>query len=121
MNLLNANPVKTLDSDYVFPSTGSVQESHALFIHVRTIVEKFVLDLTDLLVCDIVWIREAVKELIATDLAAPLYTVLFSYLQITVNRLFEPSGDAIVTDRNTAWLENIISVVRLILERAQVW
>ncbi|RKO86400.1 hypothetical protein BDK51DRAFT_31775, partial [Blyttiomyces helicus] len=87
------------------------------YSHARATVERFVVELVELMVCDNVVVREAVKEFLGGEMSAELYGILFTHFENIVSRFFDATGEAHCTERNTLFVENAISVLKLILER----
>jgi hypothetical protein len=82
-------------------------------------VEKYVHEMVDLLVCDSAYVRESVRETLGAELNTRLYVILFKYLESIVSRFFDQDGEATPTERYTLFVEQAISVLKLILERIQ--
>lgn len=82
-------------------------------------VNRFVVDMVDLLLCDNIMIREWVKEILGTDLSPALYSVLFRYMETVLSKYFGPDGDPICSASNTLFVEQAISVLKLILDRME--
>ncbi|KAI8373844.1 hypothetical protein BD560DRAFT_393755 [Blakeslea trispora] len=82
-------------------------------------VNKFVVDMVDLLLCDNVIVREWVKEILGTDLSPALYPMLFRYMETVLTKYFGPDGDPICNTRNTLFVEQAISVLKLVLDRME--
>ncbi|PKC12463.1 hypothetical protein RhiirA5_496913 [Rhizophagus irregularis] len=82
-------------------------------------VEKYVHEMVDLLVCDSAYVRESVRETLGNELNTRLYVILFKYLESIVSRFFDPDGEATPTERYTLFVEQAISVLKIILERIQ--
>ncbi|CAG8509250.1 3861_t:CDS:10, partial [Acaulospora colombiana] len=80
----------------------------------HSMVEKYVQDMVDLLVCDSSFVRENVKETLGTELSPKLYVILFNHLESIVSRFFESANPS---ERYTLFVDQSISVLRLILER----
>ncbi|KAG9291425.1 hypothetical protein G9A89_021843 [Geosiphon pyriformis] len=85
----------------------------------HAMVETFVSEMVDLLVCDSIYVRETVKETLGADLSPRLYVILFRHLESIVGRFFDPDGEATCTERFTLFVEQAISVLKLILDRIQ--
>jgi neurofibromin 1 len=64
-------------------------------------------------------IREWVKEILGTDLSPALYSVLFRYMETVLSKYFGPDGDPICSASNTLFVEQAISVLKLILDRME--
>jgi neurofibromin 1 len=82
-------------------------------------VEKYVQEMVDLLVCDSAYVRESVRETLGAELNTRLYVILFKHLESIVSRFFDSDGEANPTERYTLFVEQAISVLKLILERIQ--
>jgi neurofibromin 1 len=82
-------------------------------------VNRFVIDMVDLLLCDNVIVREWVKEILGTDLSPALYPMLFRYMETVLAKYFGPDGDPICSGRNTLFVEQAISVLKLVLDRME--
>lgn len=82
-------------------------------------VNKFVIDMVDLLLCDNIIVREWVKEILGTDLSPALYPMLFRYMETVLAKYFGPDGDPICSGRNTLFVEQAISVLKLVLDRME--
>lgn len=82
-------------------------------------VNKFVVDMVDLLLCDNIVVREWVKEILGTDLSPTLYPMLFRYLETVLTKYFGSDGDPICSSRNTLFVEQAISVLKLVLDRME--
>ncbi|CAG8574310.1 8733_t:CDS:10, partial [Diversispora eburnea] len=106
----NQNNERIIESVYFNGEIGS--NCHAL-------VEKYVTDMVDLLVCDSIYVRESVRETLGTELSPRLYVLLFRNLESIVARFFDTDGEANPTERYTLFVEQAISVLKLILERIQ--
>ncbi|CAG8470540.1 8562_t:CDS:10 [Ambispora gerdemannii] len=85
----------------------------------HSMVEEFVEQMVDLLVCDSVYVRETVKETLGADLSPRLYVILFKHLEKIVAMFFDADGEANCLDRYTLFIEQAISVLKLILDRIQ--
>ncbi|CAG8730319.1 10225_t:CDS:10, partial [Racocetra persica] len=94
-------------------STTKPQESN------QVMVEKYVHDMVDLLVCDSVYVRESVKEILGSELSPRLYVILFKHIESIVSQFFDEDGDVFQTEKNTLCVEQAISVLKLILDRIQ--
>ncbi|KAJ3039290.1 Ras GTPase activating protein ira2 [Rhizophlyctis rosea] len=111
-----------MDPGYAGPNqnawTGVVgQQLMSAFSHARATVERFVGELVELMVCDNVVVREAVKEFLGGEIGGGLHVILFGHFEQIVSHFFDASGEAFCTDRNTLFVENTISVLKLTLDR----
>ncbi|KAI9310474.1 hypothetical protein BX666DRAFT_2126182 [Dichotomocladium elegans] len=79
--------------------------------------ERFVTDMIDLLVCDNVIIREWVREILGTDLSPALYPIMFRHFEDTLSKCFATDRDPITSPRYTLFVEQAISVLKLVLDR----
>ncbi|RGB37714.1 hypothetical protein C1646_638789 [Rhizophagus diaphanus] len=79
-------------------------------------IEKFVQEMVSLLISDTIFVRESVKEALGNELSPRLYVVLFRHLESIVSR-FEKGGEASPQEKFTLFVEQTISVLKLILER----
>ncbi len=80
-------------------------------------VEKFIQEMVSLLVNNAVFVRETVKETLGNELSPRLYVILFSHLESIISRFFDKDGEATPNERYTLFIEQAISVIKLILER----
>ncbi|KAI9323567.1 hypothetical protein BX666DRAFT_2016762 [Dichotomocladium elegans] len=81
-------------------------------------VEKFVMEMVELLVCDNVIVREWVREILGTDLSPALYPILFRHLENTLASCFGgPDLGPSCSSRYTLFVEQAISVLKLVLDR----
>ncbi|KAJ8312996.1 hypothetical protein KUTeg_010369 [Tegillarca granosa] len=83
-------------------------------------VTVFISNLLKLLICQNekfgAQIQKHVKELVGHELNSALYPILFDQIRICVDKFFDPSGQVIVTDLNTQFVENVIFIMKNILE-----
>lgn len=84
-----------------------------------TMVNRFVVDMVDLLLCENIVVREWVKEILGMDLSPALYSMLFRYMETVLAKYFGPDGDPICNASNTLFVEQAISVLKLILDRME--
>lgn len=80
-------------------------------------VDKFIMEMVDLLVSDNVLVREVVKETLGADLSPGLFVILFRHLESVLSRCFDATGEAICSERYTLFVEQAISVLKLVLDR----
>ncbi|KAJ3298331.1 Ras GTPase activating protein ira2 [Borealophlyctis nickersoniae] len=109
------------DGDVVPQGWNGVVGSQLMnsYSHARATVERFVVELMELMQCDNVVVREAAKEFLGGEMNLGLYGILFTQFEKVVTRFFDTlTGEATCTDRNTLFVENTISVLKLILDRA---
>lgn len=81
---------------------------------------RFIGQLLKLLVCNNErfgpQIQKHVKELVGHELSPAIYPILFDQIKLVVDKYFDVSGQVIVTDLNTQFIENIIFIMKNILE-----
>ncbi|KAI8076544.1 uncharacterized protein B0P05DRAFT_546306 [Gilbertella persicaria] len=80
-------------------------------------VDRFISDMTDMLISDNVRIREGIKDIIGNDLSPALYVSLFRHLEVHMNRFFDSNGDAIRSPQNKLFVEQAVLSLKLILDR----
>ncbi|KAF9922254.1 Ras GTPase activating protein ira2 [Linnemannia zychae] len=80
-------------------------------------VERYMLDMVQLLVNEQVFVRDVVKQTLGTELSPALYPVLFKQLIYVVSRFFDSHGEPICTDQYTMFVDQAISVLKLVLDR----
>ncbi|KAI9491357.1 hypothetical protein BDB00DRAFT_874401 [Zychaea mexicana] len=80
-------------------------------------VDKFVMEMVELLICDNVIVREWVREILGTDLSPTLYPIMFRHLENTLAKCFAADHDPICSPRYTLFVEQAISVLKLVLDR----
>lgn len=80
-------------------------------------VDRFLSDMTDMLVSDNVYIREGTKDTLGNDLSPALYVILFRNLESYMTKCFDSNGDAIGSPQNKLFVEQSVLVLRLILDR----
>ncbi|XP_025089024.1 neurofibromin-like isoform X9 [Pomacea canaliculata] len=61
-------------------------------------------------------IQKHVKELVGHELNPALYPSLFDQIKICVDKFFDATGQVIVQDQNTLMIENVIFIMKNILE-----
>lgn len=82
-----------------------------------TMVDKFVMEMVELMICDNVIVREWVREILGTDLSPALYPIMFRHLEHTLAKCFAADHDPICSPRFTLFVEQAISVLKLVLDR----
>ncbi|XP_041348224.1 neurofibromin-like isoform X2 [Gigantopelta aegis] len=61
-------------------------------------------------------IQKHVKELVGHELNPALYPILFDQIKVSVDKYFDSTGQVIVLDMNTQFIENVIFIMKNILE-----
>ncbi|ORX55545.1 hypothetical protein DM01DRAFT_1366815 [Hesseltinella vesiculosa] len=127
--LANSNRLSDNSASNGGGSTTSSNHNYASLIPSEPwmMVNRFMEDMTDLLISDQAFIRETVKDALGNDLSPALYAILFRHLTARTSALFStPSSPTastntkkqpICTTQNTLFVEQSASVLRLILER----
>jgi neurofibromin 1 len=79
--------------------------------------DRFISDMTDMLVSDNVYISEGVKDTLGNDLSPALYVLLFNHLERRLSKCFDANNSAIRSPQNKMFIEQSVLVLRLILDR----
>ncbi|XP_067128062.1 neurofibromin isoform X2 [Centruroides vittatus] len=83
-------------------------------------VTQFVGQLLRLLVCHNekfgTQIQKHVKELVAHEMSATLYPILFDQIKAIVEKFFDPQGQVVMIETNTQFIEHIIFIMKSVLE-----
>lgn len=84
-------------------------------------VTEFIAHLLKLLVCNNdkfgPQIQKHVKEIVANELNPAIYPILFEQIKLDVDKFFEDvNGQVIVNEINTQYIENIIFIMKMIME-----
>ena len=61
-------------------------------------------------------IQKHVKELVGHEMSPSLYPILFDQIKIIVEKFFDQSGQVIVNETNTQFIEHIIFIMKNVLE-----
>ena len=61
-------------------------------------------------------IQKHVKELVGHEMSPALYPILFDQIKIIVEKFFDQSGQVVVNDTNTQFIEHIIFIMKNVLE-----
>ncbi|KAI8643392.1 hypothetical protein BD408DRAFT_414835 [Parasitella parasitica] len=80
-------------------------------------VDRFISEMTEMLVSENVYISEGIKDTLGNDLSPALYMILFQHLEAYMSKCFDANGDAIRSPRNKLFVEQAVIVLRLILDR----
>jgi neurofibromin 1 len=84
-----------------------------------SMVNRFISEMVELLLCDNALARETVKELLGSELSPILYGALFRHLEEIISKFFGSEGEVICNNNYTMFVEQAISVLKLILDRLQ--
>jgi len=63
-------------------------------------------------------IQKHVKELVGHEMSPALYLILFDQIKIIVEKFFDQSGQVVVNETNTQFIEHIIFIMKNVLEAA---
>ncbi|KAF7721136.1 Ras GTPase activating protein ira2, partial [Apophysomyces ossiformis] len=80
-------------------------------------VDRFMKEMVDLLVSDNVFIREAVKDTLGSDLSPALYSILFRHLEDFMCKCFDANEEVACGPQHTLFVEQAVLVLKLILDR----
>ena len=64
-------------------------------------------------------IQKTVKELVAFEMSPALYPLLFDEIKTIVEKFFDGQGQVIVSENNTQFIDNIIFVMKNVLDAKQ--
>ncbi|ORZ22469.1 hypothetical protein BCR42DRAFT_406243 [Absidia repens] len=104
----------TLNSPSPASPKGFPQQVHS---EPAAMVEKFISEMIELLTADNVVVREGTKDALGNDLAPPLYAILSRHLESAMSRCFNADGDPVCTPIKSLFVEQSMSVLKLILDR----
>ncbi|KAI8085069.1 uncharacterized protein BX664DRAFT_266338 [Halteromyces radiatus] len=93
---------------------GQPQQVHS---EPAAMVEKFIGEMIELLTADNVVVREGTKDALGNDLAPSLYAILSRHLEDVMSRSFNSDGDPICTPGKSLFVEQAMSILKLILDR----
>ncbi|KAG0187398.1 Ras GTPase activating protein ira2 [Apophysomyces sp. BC1034] len=82
-------------------------------------VDRCIMDMVDLLDCDSAIIRDWMREILGTDLSPALYPIMFRHLQDMLSRCFGTNNDPIGEPHCILFVEQAISVTKLVLEHME--
>ncbi|KAJ3097067.1 Ras GTPase activating protein ira2 [Phlyctochytrium planicorne] len=100
-------------------SSPEASQVKGAYVNAMAVVERFITEMINLLVCDNVMVREAVKEFLGNELNERLFDMLLTHYDNIVSR-FLHSNDVAGVDRNILFIESAIIVLKMILERTEV-
>ncbi|CEP19674.1 hypothetical protein [Parasitella parasitica] len=80
-------------------------------------VDRFISEMTEMLVSDNVYISEGIKDTLGNDLSPALFMILFRHLEAYMAKCFDANGDAVRSPQNKLFVEQSVIVLRLILDR----
>ncbi|KAI9476341.1 MAG: hypothetical protein EXX96DRAFT_507481 [Benjaminiella poitrasii] len=83
----------------------------------NSMIDKFIIEMVDLLTSENVMVREGAKDTLGGDLSPSLYSILFRYLEITMTDCFTASGEVVFDNTNTLFVEQTVLVLKMILDR----
>jgi neurofibromin 1 len=99
--------------------SNAATKGHPQQVHSEpaAMVEKFISEMIELLTTDNVVVREGTKDALGNDLAPPLYAILSRHLEAVMSRSFNSDGAPICTPAKSLFVEQSVSVLKLILDR----
>lgn len=107
-----------IDEDYMDEKRSKAGESRIASPNKPILmIEKFVVEMIDLLTSDNVVIREGVKDTLGGDLSPALYAILFRHLEINMANCFNANGEVVCDNTNTLFVEQAVLVLKMILDR----
>ncbi|GAA5815422.1 hypothetical protein MFLAVUS_008930 [Mucor flavus] len=107
-----------IDEDYMDEKRSKAGESRIASPNKPILmIEKFVVEMIDLLTSDNVVIREGVKDTLGGDLSPALYAILFRHLEINMANCFNANGEVVCDSTNTLFVEQAVLVLKMILDR----
>ncbi|KAJ1675764.1 Ras GTPase activating protein ira2 [Spiromyces aspiralis] len=86
-----------------------------------TLVDHFLRELLDLLVCDDLYIRESVREMLSSETHPDIVPNLISQAHQILCNFVLPSGDLITDDRHTLFVGQVTNIIRSLLNRGDAW
>ncbi|KAG1177602.1 hypothetical protein G6F70_005649 [Rhizopus microsporus] len=117
--LMTAQNEEFLNSQ-ISSSSGTVHSSGIRYVpESAVLVDKFLVEMVDLLACDNLLVREWVREILGNDLSPALYHTMFRCLEDTLTQCFSQANknEPICEPRYTLFVEQAISVLKLVLDR----
>lgn len=117
--LITAQNEELLNSQ-ISSSSGTVHSSGIRYVpESAVLVDKFLVEMVDLLACDNLLVREWVREILGNDLSPALYHTMFRCLEDTLTQCFSQANknEPICEPRYTLFVEQAISVLKLVLDR----
>ncbi|KAI7870568.1 hypothetical protein BDF14DRAFT_1771252 [Spinellus fusiger] len=109
-------------ADHFFTdSTHSSHSSQKFSVSTEsfTMVDTFLMEIVELLVCDNVIVREWVQEILGSDLSPTLYPVMFQHLENMLKACFKDEENPICEPQYTLFVEQAISVLKFLLNRLE--
>ncbi|KAG0745150.1 hypothetical protein G6F62_003419 [Rhizopus arrhizus] len=81
------------------------------------LVEKFVVEMVELLTSENVVVRETVKDTLGGDLSPSLYAILFQQMESVMSKCLNTDGEILCSSTNTLFVEQSVLVIKMILDR----
>lgn len=108
-----------IDDDFLMDDKRSKSGDNRMASPNRPIImiEKFIMEMIELLTSDNVVIREGVKDTLGGDLSPALYAILFRHLEINMSNCFNANGEVLCDNTNTLFVEQAVLVLKMILDR----
>lgn len=84
-----------------------------------SLLERFMKQCLQLLLCKLVSVRENIREVLGTELNPRLYLQLFRSLEVEFNYIFDPTTKDTQTENRTLFAEQACSLLKTIVERME--
>ncbi|KAJ1918867.1 Ras GTPase activating protein ira2 [Mycoemilia scoparia] len=86
-----------------------------------SIVDVFLRELLDLLICDDLYMRESVREMLSNETHSDIAPNLIAQAHNVLCGFILPSGELLCDDRHTLYVGQITNVIKTLLERGDSW
>ncbi|KAG1080578.1 hypothetical protein G6F42_023293 [Rhizopus arrhizus] len=106
-----------IDDDYDDKRSKNSNDRIASPSRSTIMIEKFIMDMIDLLTSENVVVREGAKDTLGGDLSSSLYAILFRHLEMTMANCFTSTGEVVCDNANTLFVEQTVLVLKMILDR----
>ncbi|KAL7314719.1 hypothetical protein PS15m_006255 [Mucor circinelloides] len=106
-----------IDDDYDDKRSKNSNDRIASPSRSTIMIEKFIIDMIDLLTSENVVVREGAKDTLGGDLSSSLYAILFRHLEMTMANCFTSTGEVVCDNANTLFVEQTVLVLKMILDR----
>ncbi|KAL0094889.1 hypothetical protein F4703DRAFT_1902562 [Phycomyces blakesleeanus] len=102
-----------------YSDSGHTSQRFSAATESSSMVDQYLLDMVELLISDNVLVREWVREILGNDLSPTLYPTMFRHLENTLQTCFGADNDPICEPQYTLFVEQAISVLKLVLNRLE--
>lgn len=114
INTANNTGLNNLTANSVEPPVSSTNELHYCPI------TQFISDLLKLLTCQNekfgCQVQRHIQDLLGNELSTLCYPILFEQIKLIIDKFFENSGQVCVNEQNTLFIENVIFIMKSVLE-----